>query len=55
MNDLEKIAELANAIGYYSADDLLDTTAAERDRLVTLLMEAKGGGARTFRRISAAR
>ena len=47
VNDLGKIAEVANAIGHFSAEDHLDTTAAERGHIFTLLTEAKGGNART--------
>ena len=43
MNDLGKIAELANAIGCSSVEDLLCATAAERGHIVTLRMEAEGG------------
>ena len=31
MNDPEKIAELASAIGFYTAEDLLGAAAAERE------------------------
>ena len=31
--DLGKIAELVNAIGYYSVDDLLGATVAERGHI----------------------
>ena len=55
VNDLGLVAELANAVGYYSAEDLLDSTAAERDHIFTLLVEANGGGARPLRKISEAK
>ena len=37
MHDLEKVAELTIAIGYYLAEDLLDATTAEQGLIYSLL------------------
>ena len=40
-----------NAIGSYSVRDLLGATAADRDHIYNLLVEAEGGRAQTLRDI----
>ena len=51
VRDLEKVAELTIAFGYYLAEDLLDTFTAERSHICNLLMESRGGYARALRKI----
>ena len=45
VNDPGKIAEMANAIGYFSVEDLSGATVAEHGDISALLLGAKGGGA----------